>query len=429
MDTAQKNATESPPNEQVAKPRRLRKWLLRIAGVFLLLVGAGAYLWFFQQTGHSAPTRPPAKVEASGDELLDSIRRGVEYLKVHQEADGGFSVGLLDPKPAMTALVVESLANAPVPYTEEEHAFLKRAAKAILSKQQENGSICTPSFRLNCYTTSISIMALKSLGNPAYADAIEKGKQYLLGIQRKMVEGDPTSGGVGYGEAGRVDGSNTAMWVEALKKAGVAEDSDAFKNAQKFFSRLQNNPETNDLPAEGIELSNDGGLMYRPGESKVMEKARSGKMIAKSYGMMSYAGLLSFIYTKVSKDDPRVQSAWQWVRHNYTLSENRNIGPDGLYYYYLTMAKALAAYGEPVIETADGRRHVWAEELSQRLMKLQKPDGSWRNDQSDRWREDDSVMVTAFGIRVLTICRKFMKENPAPAEPMPDAKAKGVEKE
>lgn len=102
-------------------------------------------------------------------------------------------------------------------------------------------------------------------------------------------------------------------------------------------------------------------------------------------------------------------SAFKWVRDNYTLDENRNIGQDGLYYYYLAMAKALAAYGEPVIQTTDGVAHDWAKELSAKLISLQRPDGSWQNVQSDRWSENDAVLVTAFTLRTLTICHEEMK--------------------
>jgi squalene-hopene/tetraprenyl-beta-curcumene cyclase len=267
-------------------------------------------------------------------------------------------------------------------------------------------------------------MALKALNNPAYAGPIEKAKNYLLKAQKPPEDSNPNSGGVGYGSTfGNPDGGNTAQWIEALKEAGVDENSPAFKNAQEFFTRLQNNPETNNkLVPEGVEVGDDGGFVYKPGEGKgrdaegkeiKFEVNRNGKRVPKSYGMMSYAGLKSFIYMHVDKSDPRVQSAWKWVRDNYTLEENKNIGADGLYYTYLTMAKALAAYGEPVIETADGKKHEWARELSQKLLNLQRPDGSWSNDKSSRWMESDRVMVTAFAIRALAVCRDFYTAHPA----------------
>jgi len=401
--------------EDVPRPRRRwKKWLVRLGGTLVVLGGIAAYLWFFEQTGHSVPKQPPAAVAPSGDPALDALRRGVEYLRVHQEADGHFSRGLIDPKPAFTALIVDALARAPLTRTPQDQELLDRAAVAILACQRENGSICTPAFGLDAYCTSISLLALKAMGDPKYAPAIERAKAYLLTIQRPVIEGNPTSGGVGYGASGNVDGSNTAQWVEALAEAGVEKDSPEFKNAQLFFSRLQNSPETNDLAKTGAPVGTDGGFVYRPLESKVYDQSRDGKRIPRSYGLMSYAGLKSFLYMDVAKGDPRVQSAWRWVRDNYTLDENRHIGADGLFFYYVALAKALTAYGEPVVVTTDGARHEWARELTERLLRLQRSDGSWRNERSQMWKEGDEVMVTAFAIRVLAICREFMDKHQAP---------------
>ena len=58
----------------------------------------------------------------------------------------------------------------------------------------------------------------------------------------------------------------------------------------------------------------------------------------------------------------------------------------------------------------DGVKHIWAKELTDKLISLQRPDGAWRNASSSRWKEDDPVMVTAFAIRTLTICHEFNKQ-------------------
>jgi squalene-hopene/tetraprenyl-beta-curcumene cyclase len=34
-------------------------------------------------------------------------------------------------------------------------------------------------------------------------------------------------------------------------------------------------------------------------------------------------------------------------------------------------------------------------------MSLQQPDGSWVNEESNRWLEDDTAMVTAYGMLTL----------------------------
>lgn len=388
--------------------------VLKILGVVILVVGlAGAYLWFFERPSHSKPSQAMKEIPSSGDPLVDSVRRGVEYIRVHQEPDGGFSKGLLDPKPGFTAMAVDAIARSPEKPREKDHPWLKKAAEKIISHQNENGSIASPMFGLDTYTTAVSVMALTALENPAYAPNIERAKKYLLSVQyQDDEEKNANFGAPGYTEGGRTSGDLASLWIEALKETGVKEGDPAFVNAQKFLTRLQNNPETNpQKEGEDWEIDKDGGFFYRPGESKPADGvAKSGKRILRSYGLMSYAGLKSFLYTRVDRNDPRVQSAYKWARENYTLDENRNIGPDGLYYYYLTMAKALAAYGEPVLETSDGVRRNWAKELSDKIIALQEKDGSWKNKQSNRWMEDDSVLVTSYALRTLTICAEEMKK-------------------
>src|SRR5204862_4573096 len=107
---------------------------------------------------------------------------------------------------------------------------------------------------------------------------------------------------------------------------------------------------------------NDGGFIYSPGEDDQGDSkagdytAPDGKRMLRSYGSMTYAGLKSFIYAGLSKDDSRVKAAWDWITKNWTLDENpgmRESGPQnaqsGLYYYFHTMGRTLNAYNQPVI--------------------------------------------------------------------------------
>ncbi len=409
------NLSEKSPSAGAKSATPFWKTALKFLGILICLLGAvGAYIWFFETTGHSSPKRAPEKIADSGDKIVDSIRRGADFVKRHQEDDGHFSKGILDPKPAFTALIVDALARSPEKYREKDNPFLKKAADAIVAKQQPNGSICTPAVSLDTYSTCMSVLALTALENPEYNTVIDKAKQYLLDVQYKDDEdNNPNFGSAGYTKGGRTSGDMTANWVEALKAAGVKEGDPAFKNAEKFFQRIQNNPEKNDKPnVGGKTVGSDGGFNYRPGESKPPDEIKNGVHVLKSYGLMSYAGLKSFMYMNVPKTDPRVESAYKWVKDNYTLDENKNIGADGLYYYFQTMAKALAAYGEPTIVTSDGKSHVWAKELSDKIISLQDPDGSWHNKQSSRWMENDTVMVTSFALRGLSICHDFAKDHP-----------------
>mgnify|MGYP000909743223 CR=1 FL=1 len=144
------------------------------------------------------------------------------------------------------------------------------------------------------------------------------------------------------------------------------------------------------------------------GSSDALAIARlaDGKRMLRSYGSMTYAGLKSMIYAGLSKDDPRVKAAWNWIRNNWTLDENPGMKlghPDnaqyGMYYYYHTLSKALNAYGEPVIQDANGVSHDWRLELIDKLGNLQREDGSWVGER--RWMEDNPILVTSYALLAL----------------------------
>ena len=156
-----------------------------------------------------------------------------------------------------------------------------------------------------------------------------------------------------------------------------------------FLSDVKTAVRANDQSWAG----NDGGFIYAPdGESKSGEH--------RSYASMTYAGLLTFIYANVDKDDPRVAAAVDWIKKHFTVEENYGMEKQGLYYNYHTMAKALTAYGEPIIVDAKGVSHDWYRELAMKLISEQSSEGFWQNGES-RWFERDPVLVTAYSVLAL----------------------------
>jgi len=76
------------------------------------------------------------------------------------------------------------------------------------------------------------------------------------------------------------------------------------------------------------------------------------------------------------------------------------MGPQGLYYYLHTMAKALSLYGVDTLELRNGTKINWRKELAMKLINLQQNDGSWSND-NGRWWERDPALVTAYAVIAL----------------------------
>ncbi len=306
--------------------------------------------------------------------------------------------------PAITAMVskcfIQHKAHGP------SDPLVEKALALVLTFKQEDGGIYADGLGLRNYYTSIALMALAAADNEKYKPHITKAQDFLKKLQWDGVEDidedNPWYGGAGYGRNKRPDLSNTQMMIEALKQSGLASTDPTYKKALKFIQRCQNLSASNDQAfARG---SNDGGFVYTPaggGESKAGTVVLEGKPRLRSYGSMTYAGFKSYLYADLDRKDPRVQSALKWIQEHYTLDHNPNM-PDaqsmqGLYYYYHVFARALRAWGEPVITDGSGQGHRWREDLCRKLISLQNKDGSWVNT-ADRWYEGNPMLVTAYAV-------------------------------
>ncbi len=321
-------------------------------------------------------------------QVIASIDKGLEWLKGQQAEDGLFA-----NHPGITALALTAFLRHPEKkYSETEHPFIQKGLQRLVEMQQPNGAIYDLEMQpaLPNYNTSISIMALSSTGNPKYDEVIKKAQGFLKGLQVTDEE-SVYFGGIGYGSRQDVkDLSNLNIAIQALKESG-SNDQEVWDKAIKFLERTQNRSESNDQSWAG----NDGGFIYAPdGESKAGTDAAGSP---RSYASMTYAGLLSFIYANVDKEDERVQAAVKWIKEHFTLEENYGMGAQGLYYNYHTMAKALRLYGQSTFVDSKGITHNWYRELAGKLIAVQKSDGSWVNENS-RWMEALPVLATSYAI-------------------------------
>jgi squalene-hopene/tetraprenyl-beta-curcumene cyclase len=356
-------------------------------------------------------------------EAQHSIDIGLNWLKNKQNADGSWS----NPDyPAITALVALCFLRDPSSSLSYQQypVFIRNAFKYMVSKGQPDGGIYTPEKGLANYNTSICLSSLSATGSPDFASTIQKARNYLISLQKddgqKGVADQVYDGGIGYGgKESHSDMSNMYLALEALyvSKKPVADQQNKplgsqtveskelnWQAALRFIERCQNNPKTNDQAWASADADNVGGFIYYPGSSKAdEEKLPNGKTILRSYGSMTYAGLLSFIYANLEKDDQRVQSAFDWIRRHYTLEDNPGMGQQGLYYNYHTMAKALSVYGANEIQVEGKKGKVnWRKDLISKLIELQKGEGDWVNEQG-RWWENDPVLVTAYALLSMEI--------------------------
>ena len=193
---------------------------------------------------------------------------------------------------------------------------------------------------------------------------------------------------------------------ERNAEGGVKKDDPAVKAALEFIGKCQNLPdkETNPLPFAKKTTDDDkGGLTYTPLDPEHSQyKTTDGGL--RSLGAMTYAGLKSFLYAGVSRDDPRVKGAIDWIRAHYSLEENPGMKKAGLYYYYHTFAKGMSAWGEDPFMDKAGKKHDWRAELFEALKKQQRPDGSWINQGDRAFGENDPNLSTAFAVMALSYC-------------------------
>ena len=384
-----------------------------IAGLLMAAVLGTALL--VPISAASGADAPAAAVNKNVRPQTETEKKAVDYLLTQQDSDGAW---IAKAGPAITAMAVKGLLQAGKPL--DDPAVVKGLA-AIEKTHQADGGFYVDSNVT--YNTAIVLSLLAKLPRDKYQDQIDKAQAFLKSIQSGAAVSPkddkgaavdakhPWYGGWGYAGKGakRPDLSNTHFVIEALRDSGVPADDPTIQNALVFVTRCQ--------AAEGNEQAwakgqTNGGMIYSMkwndklnvyGESFAPPSTdREGNEILTTYGGMTYAGLKSFLYANLSKNDPRVKAVLRWVANNWTLEENPGMASkQGLFYYYHTLATGLNALGEDVIPDNKGVNHDWRAEFEAKMKAIQNPDGSFKNTEKDRWMEDNPVLATTYVLLAL----------------------------
>jgi len=241
---------------------------------------------------------------------------------------------------------------------------------------------------------------------------IQKGRSYLAATQ--LTGDDEHAGGFGYDKGGRrhTDLTNTGMAIDAMRRTQSVEDlrPSGEKRAElnwdaalKYVSNMQQK--------EGEDA---GGFLYvksfsmapakegeeKPRPAEKQDGSERARPPLSSYGSITYVGLLSMMYTQLAPNDPRVRSALDYCTKHWTVDENPGQGAQGLYFYYNILTRALCASNIDVIPQQEGVPIAWREALLRKVISLQKPDGSWVNE-NNRWWENDPVLATSYSLLAL----------------------------
>lgn len=361
----------------------------------VVLVGCGAAVL-------AQAAAPPPAAAPTAAAITEAVNRGADFLKQAQADDGSFSAS---SGTGVTSIVAASLlrsgrtVNDPV---------IAHALKYLEGYRHDDGGIYLKGSNHKNYETCLAIIAFQEANRDHHydkllADAEKFAKKEQWDEDEGKSVDDVNYGGAGYGSQSRPDLSNTSFLIEALHAVGRGPDDPAMQKALTFVSRCQNlESQYNTTPLAA--KVNDGGFFYTvaAGGQSMAGPTPDGGL--RSYGSMTYAGFKSMIYAGVKRDDPRVKAAYDWIQKHYTLDENPGMGPQGLYYYYHTFAKALAAIGDEKIVDAKGNAHDWRAELAAKYLAAQNADGSWVN-KTARWMEGDPNLVTAYALLCLSYCK------------------------
>lgn len=377
--------------------------------------------------------------------LEKSYRKGQQFLiNQYKEEAGAWPGPRGEADVAYTAMAVKVLAEGPPKHLKKHLEPFRNGVSYLLEAQQENGAILdqgkVPQF--TTYKTSLATMALEEARKAypkwkreKFRKVLEKAKGFLVNTQfsssyHNVGKDHWAHGGYDYdyqAEKPDADLSNTQFALEALHAVDLPKDHPVWKRAVVFLQRSQNRTESNDLKEffreKGMEVGDDGGFMYYPAKSYAAnQKQPDGTKLPRSYGSMTYAGLKSYIYANLDKEDPRVKAAYRWIQQRYTLSKNPGMaskddpgrGNQGLYYYYHTLSKALDTWGKKYLQerASDGRKlekHHWARELVAKLHELQHEEGYWKNPEG-RWMEDNPLLVTSYSLLALNRCRDWIRK-------------------
>lgn len=359
-------------------------------------------------------------------EAAAAIDRGKQWLLARQREDGHWSNPAF---PALTALPVWALSmNDRAAYADAIEAgveYILSCVHPYSGAIYKSPSQARKGGGLPNYNTAVCMVALHAVGDPDLVPAIRKAREFMAASQRL---GDGIfAGGMGYDPStGRdyTDLSNSYIAYEAMRLTENVEDLRGadeervdldWEAAREFIERCQNDPRFNERPWANPDPEERGGFAYHPDQTRAGTVTdEDGIVRFRSMPGMSYAGLLSYIYADVDRDDPRVQATIDWAVNHWSLDtatrdpakRGSDAAREGLYYMLNVISKGLAAYGQDVFKPGEGGRFNWRIDMVEKLVGMQKVaedgGGYWVNEVSRYW-EGDKVLTTAYSLIALQI--------------------------
>ncbi|MFM2090684.1 MAG: hypothetical protein RLZZ127_1173 [Planctomycetota bacterium] len=378
--------------------------MIRSVTLALLALGAALPSAAADATPAPTPAVSPAQAPVPTAAEVDALMTGAAtWLRAQQQPDGSFLQGkqfVLGITQLSAIALVKAGAAKDDPAIRKALAYQERF-------RQPGGGFYNPEEGLENYGTSLGLQLLALTGGDAAQ--IKGAQDFLFGMQNATT-GSITEGGIGYGSrgAGNEDISNTSYAITALRASGVPASDPRLQKALGFLERCQDLSAVNKLPW----VKGSGGATYTPDESKAggswySAKAGDPPPAMNPYGSVTYTLIASYLTLDLKPDDHRVKAALGWIGGNWRLDANPGMpekqAREGLFYYYVSMAKTFDLLDQNSLVLKDGRTVDWRGELFAALrQRAQTTDTGifWIND-TKRWGEAVPQLVTAYTLQAL----------------------------
>lgn len=350
---------------------------------------------------------------APADALRQARDRGVAWLLRQQALDGGWhseTYGTLQSGAGTTAIAVWSLSLGPREPDPESAAAIDRGLRFLLDRPDPQGLVQSPEGIADypVYATALALESIQRRGDETYTPARQRLGQALLGAQRSEKNGwsprHPDFGGWGATFAAPADGllasrSNISVTAHALRALQMADalPHDAARDAQAFLARCQ-------CWQSGPDQY--GGFAFTARPDDLLNKAgwhhgATGEPMARPYRTATCDGLQALQYG-VPGPSLRRTGARQWLAHHLNADRDGTTTSTGLstgLAFY--EAAALSGILHELDRTTAGRVR---QELTSRLVGLQRDNGAWINPQT-AMREDDPLIATSLALAALARLR------------------------
>jgi len=292
----------------------------------------------------------PARAEVTGEQVKRAIRKGVDYLKSRQGADGRWPFRYYVGGETCLATLALLQAGESV-----DSRAISNALQHILSLENAN-----------VYVTSLKIQVLAHIDPQKYYEQISDAAQWLAGAQD--VQGLWT-----YDQRGkRFDHSNSQfalLGLHAAAQAGVKINPGVWRKALQGVTETQ---------------KEDGGWTYQTRDT--------------SYGSMTAAGVADLLILGsrigVAREGPfengqaprcgsyrtnrALAAGLAWLARNFEAGSNPRRRGQHTYYWLYSVERCGMLSGQRYFG-----RHDWYREGAEFLVKAQQSDGSWSHDTVD----------------------------------------------